>query len=933
MSDDSYIQTENEYSLDDIFSNIKIEGDKLKNEKTRLPFKFLDAYTLEDKGIFFGRDNEIEELDRKFYRSKILLVYGKSGTGKSSIINCGLLSKIPSSDILKMIVRCGNKAHSNLVTELKKYSKEDTNDVVKLTEDIYYQKYKPITIIFDQFEEVFILSDNHERQLLLQDIQKFLNSKLNIKLIFIIREEYYANLTEFENEIPELYSNKLRIEQMDKLNVKQAIEKPCEICNVKIEEGLSETIIEQLTSQTGRLELTWFQVIMDKLYKIAVERNSETPKLQLKDLKELGRIDNILSAFLDDQLKLMKNGEAGEAVLKTMVSGDGTKKQLRVEEIKLGLKSMGKSIDEEEIKQIIRHFVNVRILTDKNEQGLYELRHDSLAAKIYEKITVVEKELLEVKQFIENAFNNYKKRKVLLNPDDLKYIAPFEERLYLNKQIENFVAKSKMEIEKVGRKKKRILLSISSILIVGLVLLSVYFYLGKKASDLEARISKSNEIAGIAMELIDENPTKAFLLAEKAYQIYETDYAIKAIYNSYKNAPFIKNVNSKRFTISPNKEFVVSSPDYQNIYLYNFKGELIAKVNNNSIADYINFRFTDNQKYIIARNFKTKTIYDIKLKKLIEFDDSKFIKLEILKSNKEANEQIFVLRENYYRIYNFKKEILFEQSFKSPITDFTYKEDFLATLHADSTLKIWDIKNRTLIHKLKNNKDIASLEAINPKRKLIILKGDKQYIYNWINKQFANIQIRKIYHSTSHFIIDSKIPDWGYNVEIFNWEGEYLGSDDDYKLINDSLIIINEQNYCKLISSDSEVKLPGKLAGYNKAQNKIYTFQKNELNENKLLAYNLKGNLIHEIQTEIKKLDGILSNLNAFYALEKDEFKFYNHKLELIYSIKNKSNNTFLYNLSKSYILLNIEDSRAGFSFFKDSGKLISYTKFYNRRF
>ena len=29
------------------------------------PFKFLDAYTKEDKAIFFGRDNEIEELYQK----------------------------------------------------------------------------------------------------------------------------------------------------------------------------------------------------------------------------------------------------------------------------------------------------------------------------------------------------------------------------------------------------------------------------------------------------------------------------------------------------------------------------------------------------------------------------------------------------------------------------------------------------------------------------------------------------------------------------------------------------------------------------------------------------------------------------------------------------------------------------------------------------
>jgi len=486
MADDKNKVNKNDFSLDDIFSNINSEDDKLQDKTIKIPFKFLDAYTLEDKDIFFGRDNEIEELFQKFYRGKLLLVYGKSGTGKSSIINCGLLSKIPTSDIFKIIVRCGNKAHSNLISELKKHTNADTNDIIKLTEDIYYQKYKPITIIFDQFEEVFILSSKKERQMLLQDIKMLLDSELNIKMIFTIREEYYASLTEFEKEIPDLYSNKLRIEQMDKLNVKQAIEKPCEICNVKIEAGLSDTIIERLTTQAGGLELTWFQIIMDSIYKKAIKRNPEAPELQFKDLEELGRIDNILAAFLDDQLKSMDNGEAGEAVLKTMVSGDGTKKQIGTDDINLSLKSVGKEINNEEINKIIHHFVNVRILTDKNEQGLYELRHDSLAAKIYEKITVIEKELLKVKQFIESAFNNYQERKVLLNPGDLKYVAPFEDRLYLNKQIENFIAVSKAEIEKAGKRRKRRKLVLGTLFIVGFAFLSVYFYLGKKASDLEA---------------------------------------------------------------------------------------------------------------------------------------------------------------------------------------------------------------------------------------------------------------------------------------------------------------------------------------------------------------------------------------------------------------------------------------------------------------
>ena len=84
--------TDNELSLDDIFSRDR-QRDGLNKEAVRLPFKFLKLYTREDKHIFFGRDSEIDEIFRRFYSGKLLLVYGKSGTGKSSLINCGLISE------------------------------------------------------------------------------------------------------------------------------------------------------------------------------------------------------------------------------------------------------------------------------------------------------------------------------------------------------------------------------------------------------------------------------------------------------------------------------------------------------------------------------------------------------------------------------------------------------------------------------------------------------------------------------------------------------------------------------------------------------------------------------------------------------------------------------------------------------------------------
>ena len=268
MSDEN---TNHELSLDDIFSRVRKES-SLKSKSALLPFKFLDSYTREDKNIFFGRETETDEIFRKLYSGKLLLVYGKSGTGKSSIINCGLISRIPQEDLFAINIRCGKRAYNNFLSEIKKYSKPSLDNPIEILEDIFYEHSKPVALIFDQFEEIFILSDEEERQKLAKGLNEILKSRLKINIILVIREEYFASLTEFESIIPGLYRNRIRVERMNKSSAKDAIVKPCKVCNVGIEDGLADKIIEQLIWQSEGLELTWLQILMDKLYKVAITK-------------------------------------------------------------------------------------------------------------------------------------------------------------------------------------------------------------------------------------------------------------------------------------------------------------------------------------------------------------------------------------------------------------------------------------------------------------------------------------------------------------------------------------------------------------------------------------------------------------------------------------------------------------------------------------
>jgi WD40 repeat protein len=590
---------DHELSLDDIFSRLKKEGKGLKKE-IRVPFKFLDSYTREDESIFFGRDNETEEIFRKLYSGKLLLVYGKSGTGKSSIINCGLISKIPQEDIFTINIRCGKNAYQNFISEIKKYSGIRQENPLEILEDIFYEHSKPVALIFDQFEEVFILSDEDERKKLAFGLNEILKSRLKINIILVIREEYFANLTEFESVIPALYGNRIRIERMNRASAKEAIIKPCRACNVGIGEGLADSIIEQLVWQSEGLELTWLQILMDRLYRTASGRDPENPVINNEDLVNLGRIGNVLSNFLDEQLRLMPEGDLGEAILKTMISADGTKKLVNIDDISTALKVTGNSAGHNVIEGILMHLVNVRIITDKNEEGFYELRHDAIAGRIYERMTATEKEMIEVRSFLDNSLRIYKQRNVLLTDNDLKYIARFETKLILSDELKDFIELSRKEIQRTRLRRRNLSLAAVIALIAVLTGFSVWAMIerteamnqSKVAEEKknEALIAKKDAEGARLLAIQGENKAKeneAIAVEQKKVADEQKQAAISAnreAVDSRRQALAEKNkaVENEKLALAAKQEAddarneVVKAGRQAQFYLYLFNGKELA---------------------------------------------------------------------------------------------------------------------------------------------------------------------------------------------------------------------------------------------------------------------------------------------------------------------------------------------------------------------
>ena len=472
----------------------------------KYPFKFLDSYNQNDTDIFFGRDEEIVALYEMIFQNSMLLVYGASGTGKTSLIQCGLASKFKSYDWLALTIRRGININESLEKSLIAAGGNDideeearTNDsskqltgLLRLIKGVYLNSFKPIYLIFDQFEELYILGTKDEQEKFIEAIKEIQKAEQPLKMIFSIREEYLGHLFEFEKQIPQLLRKKLRVEPMTLNKVTDVIKgiNSSTLSNVKVKDdeidAITQGIFERLRGKkkTLTIQLPYLQVFLDKLY--IETTKDETRKsdalISLSVLNQIGDIGDVLRNFLEEQVTGISKKLSGDnrnvnpetiwKILSPFSTLEGTKEPISKKELSERLKD----IDPKLINEAVESFVNSRIVNYSESSNLYELAHDSLALRIAEKRSDEEISLLEVRRLIKNQVSLKQDAKELFSKKQLNFVEPYLHKLNLTEEEDQLISESKQAIHtaeiKIKTRRRRVLIMITAITIIVIAALS-----------------------------------------------------------------------------------------------------------------------------------------------------------------------------------------------------------------------------------------------------------------------------------------------------------------------------------------------------------------------------------------------------------------------------------------------------------------------------
>jgi len=295
------------------------------NDLPAEPFRNILWFRREDAPVFFGRGSDI----RKLYESAtapdaapIVLFYGQSGVGKSSLLSAGLLPRLEQVHTVKYARRdqalgiFGTLSANVLGKTVASGDGPDT-DLLARWRAVEAETIRPLTVILDQVEEVY----TRPKESMPNEMGDFLDVLAALfgnpltrplgRLILSFRKDWLADVESSVNK-RQLPCNKIFLERLDRSGIVEAVTGPAsskrlrQHFNLTVEDDLAGEIADDLRSDPGSAVAPTLQILLSKLWDQAKARNYDYPVFDHQLYHNLRRQGLLLSDFFDQQLAALR---------------------------------------------------------------------------------------------------------------------------------------------------------------------------------------------------------------------------------------------------------------------------------------------------------------------------------------------------------------------------------------------------------------------------------------------------------------------------------------------------------------------------------------------------------------------------------------------------------------------------------------------------
>lgn len=315
------------------------------------PFPGLRPFAQEESNLFFGREGQSRSVLETLEKNRFVAVIGASGSGKSSLIYCGVvpeLQKNSSKNWVTVTTRPGSDPLQNLVESFSaafpgKFKAADSEALLEqgaaLPDWIKKKKLEdqPILLIVDQFEEIFRFTGVGADENQLEKINRFVEliySGVNteavpVNVVLTMRSDFIGECAVFQNLTELINKSNYLIPQMTREDFKKAIEGPIGIGGATIEDDLVEQLLDEVGNNTDQLPV--LQHSLMRTWEYWKLQNDPDKAISIGDYEAIGSMEKALSDHANEAFDELKEEQRVicENIFKTLTEKGGDNRGIR----------------------------------------------------------------------------------------------------------------------------------------------------------------------------------------------------------------------------------------------------------------------------------------------------------------------------------------------------------------------------------------------------------------------------------------------------------------------------------------------------------------------------------------------------------------------------------------------------------------------------
>ncbi|MHA1879364.1 MAG: HEAT repeat domain-containing protein [Candidatus Heimdallarchaeota archaeon] len=406
----------------------------------------MDFYSENEAEIFKGRDDEIENLSNAILTSPLTILYGKSGIGKTSIIQAGLTPKLRKLSWEVYIVRplkpnLRKKIYTQIIAQKNKLMGEieptsSLQEILKKIAEKREVKYCNSLLVIDQFEDFLSVEEKEKEEMANALVRVTAAEKISKnypRVLLSFRVEYVTEIEKYLSDNGIINYERIPLEGLEKNKLDEVSKSIFEANKKTISEELLKTISSDLekTAPNSKYIYPPFVQIITNIMIEKMEGQKDKKKTPEEIYSSLGPIEQIIANYLLQSLEKIgekgsENREMVEKILKELTINQ-RKNQKSKEEL---LKKTG--MKEDTLKKLLEKLTAMRLIRQLQGGEQYELIHDCLAKEVEEQlVSEEEKQLQAVKAVLETKARNYEKIGSLLTPNEMMLLYKRREEVKL----------------------------------------------------------------------------------------------------------------------------------------------------------------------------------------------------------------------------------------------------------------------------------------------------------------------------------------------------------------------------------------------------------------------------------------------------------------------------------------------------------------------